>query len=151
MDIVIQSEADMRAFGVHLAGYLDGGEVIELVGDVGAGKTSLTKGIASGLGVEEDVQSPSFTIIRLYETGKRNSLAHYDFYRLQDGGIMNDEMNETVRDSRTTTVIEWGGVVKAILPLDRLTIRITSPSETTRSLEILAGGTKSSALLKELR
>lgn len=126
----------MKAFGKRLGSKLSGGEVIELVGDVGAGKTTLTKGIAVGLGIEEDVQSPSFTISRVYDARDELRLAHYDFYRLHDAGIMADELRETIHDPRSVTILEWANVVEGVLPEKRLTIQITTPTETTRQLTL---------------
>jgi tRNA threonylcarbamoyladenosine biosynthesis protein TsaE len=150
MKITVQSENEMKAFGAKLGALLNGGEIIELIGDVGAGKTTLAKGIAGGLGVDEDVQSPSFTISRVYETANNLQLAHYDFYRLQDPGIMAAELHETVSDPRTVTLIEWAEIVGGVLPTDRLSISITSPAETVREISLTSGGEKSDHLLKEL-
>ena len=115
----------MSALGTQIAAQLHGGQVIELIGDVGAGKTTFTKGLARGLGITEAVQSPTFTISRLYQ-GKRWHLAHYDFYRLDDAGIMQDELAETLADRDTITVIEWAGSVAGVLPADHITITITA-------------------------
>lgn len=145
-------EADMKAFGSQLGALLRGGEVIELVGDVGAGKTTLTKGIADGMRIDEDIQSPSFTINRVYDAPSGVRLAHYDFYRLHDAGIMADELHETIHDPRTTTVIEWAEIIAGVLPDDRLTITIysTAGDEHARRVEIAAGGDKSGRLLEKL-
>ncbi len=140
----------MRSLGAQIAGVLSGGEVLELVGDVGAGKTTLTKGIAQGLGIEETVQSPSFTISRVYDAVSGLRLVHYDFYRLNDAGIMADELRETIHDPRTITIIEWAGIVDGVLPDDRLTIAITSPSETDRIVKISAGGDSSRSVLERI-
>ncbi|HSW77523.1 MAG TPA: tRNA (adenosine(37)-N6)-threonylcarbamoyltransferase complex ATPase subunit type 1 TsaE [Candidatus Chromulinivoraceae bacterium] len=150
MIIEVNGESEMKAFGKKLGALLGGGEILELIGDVGAGKTTLTKGIAAGMEVDDDVQSPSFTISRVYETPKDLSLAHYDFYRLQDAGIMAAELHEAVRDPRTVTIIEWAEIVGGVLPLDRISITIASPRETTRTLELKAGGEKSTQLLEKL-
>lgn len=147
MIIEVRSEVEMKAFGEQLGALLHGGEVIELIGDVGAGKTTLTKGIAKGLGIDEDVQSPSFTISRVYDTPTELRLSHYDFYRLQDAGIMANELQETVNDPHGITIIEWAEVVTGVLPTDRLTIHITSPAENTRRIECQSGGEKSEALI----
>ena len=140
----------MKAFGARLGALLVGGEVLELVGDVGAGKTTLTKGIAGGMGVDEDVQSPSFTINRVYEARGNLELSHYDFYRLRDAGIMANELSETINDSRMVTIIEWAGIVSGVLPADHLTVTITSPQETVRHMSIAAGGILSKQLLEKL-
>ncbi len=124
------------AFGEALGRQLQGGAVVELVGDIGAGKTTLTKGIAKGLGVDEDVQSPSFTISRVYDARDGLRLAHYDFYRLSDPGILADELSEALGDKETVVIVEWADVVEQVLPVDRVTIHITSPTETSRQLTI---------------
>lgn len=146
MIITVTGEDEMKAFGVKLGVLFSGGEVVELIGDVGAGKTTLAKGIALGLAVDENVQSPSFTISRVYSGRDGLSLAHYDFYRLADAGIMADELSETLHDSSTVTILEWGGVVEGVLPLDRLTIQIESPTETSRRLSVVSNGPISKSL-----
>jgi len=150
MIIEVHSEEEMKKFGARLGVLLRGGETIELVGDVGAGKTTLTKGIASGMKVDEDVQSPSFTISRVYEAAQGLELAHYDFYRLHDAGIMANELHETLHDPRSVTIIEWADIIKGILPEDHLSIRLTSPSEATRRVEMVASGAVSRALVEQM-
>lgn len=144
------NETDMKQLAARLGQLLSGGEVIELIGDVGSGKTTFTKGLAAGMGVDEDVQSPSFTISRVYDLPNGLRLAHYDFYRLNDAGIMADELNETLHDEQSVTVIEWAGLVGTVLPDDRLTIRFISPTDDTRELTFQAGGPKSQELLEKL-
>lgn len=143
MIIEAHSEEEMKAFGVRLAGHFIGGEVVEMIGDVGSGKTTLTKGIAQGLGVTEDVQSPSFTINRLYDAREGIRLAHYDFYRLGEAGLMADDLHESIHDPKTVTVIEWAGIVESELPIDRLTLSFVSPTETSRRIIVEAHGPKS--------
>lgn len=123
-------------FGEQLGRQLRGGMVVELIGDIGAGKTTLTKGIARGLDIDEDVQSPSFTINRTYDARDGLRLAHYDFYRLADPGIMIAELSEATSDPGMIVIVEWATVVEHVLPDDRLTISITSPTETSRQLTI---------------
>jgi tRNA threonylcarbamoyladenosine biosynthesis protein TsaE len=146
----VTSEAAMRSLGVQIASALTGGEMIELVGDVGAGKTTLTKGIAEGLHIDETVQSPSFTINRVYDAPNGLRLVHYDFYRLHDAGIMADELHETLHDPAAITIIEWAGIVDGVLPADRITITFTSPSETERWVEITATGDSSKKILEKM-
>jgi tRNA threonylcarbamoyladenosine biosynthesis protein TsaE len=150
MIIEVGSEIEMKMFGAKLGALLAGGEIVELVGDVGAGKTTLTKGIAAGLEIEETVQSPSFTISRVYDTPRDLHLAHYDFYRLHDAGIMADELQETIRDPQTITIIEWAGIVEGVLPQDHIRITITSPTETDRRIELMAGGPESNKFLEKI-
>lgn len=134
--IEVASEQETRSLAEKLGRLLRGGEVIELVGDVGAGKTTFVKGLALGLGIDEDVQSPSFTISRVYDARDDLQLAHYDFYRLNDAGIMANELTETTEDPACITVIEWADIVEGVLPTHRLHITFTAPSETTRSLTL---------------
>jgi tRNA threonylcarbamoyladenosine biosynthesis protein TsaE len=138
MEKLLQSELDTRTFAQRLGALLRGGEVIELVGDVGAGKTTFTKGLALGLGVEEDVQSPSFTISRVYDARDGLALAHYDFYRLADAGILRDELREAIHDPTIITVIEWADIVEGVLPEDRIRITFSTPSESERLLQVEA-------------
>ena len=147
---MIDSEQEMRDLGHTIGKILDGGETIELIGDVGSGKTTLTKGIALGLGVTESVQSPSFTINRVYSARDNLELAHYDFYRLDDSGIMSDELSEAINRDDAVTVIEWAGLVDGVLPQDRLTIRFVSPGESTRQVEVIATGESSKEILRKL-
>lgn len=150
MTIEVKSEEAMKAFGEKLGAVLTGGEIIELIGDVGAGKTTLTKGIAAGMGIDEDVQSPSFTISRVYDTTSDLRLSHYDFYRLHDAGIMADELHETLHDPKTVTIIEWAEIVAGVLPADRLSVHIVSPGENERHITLTAGGPSSEKLLGKL-
>ena len=150
MIIEVASEIEMKLFGAKLGSLLKGGECIELVGDVGAGKTTLVKGIAQGLEIEETIQSPSFTISRVYDTPHELRLAHYDFYRLHDAGIMADELREASQDSRTITIIEWAGIVSGVLPDDHITVTITTTAESERQLELRGYGQNSNELLEQL-
>ena len=134
MKKTINSTADMMDFGAKLGAELQGGEVIELIGDVGAGKTTFTKGLAKGLAITETVQSPSFTISRIYDG--RLELVHYDFYRLNDAGVMALELADNLNDAEKVVVIEWAETVADILPKERIRIKISSPSETERVLEV---------------
>jgi len=151
MIIDVKSENEMKVFGKKIGDLLSGGEIIELVGDVGAGKTTLVKGIATGLDIKEYVQSPSFTINRLYNGRNNIKLAHYDFYRLNDAGVMADELIETINDSNIVTIIEWAGVIQGVLPTDILTVKINTISENSRQIEISAGGSKSQKLMENLK
>lgn len=136
MTIEVQNELAMKTLGENIGATLRGGEVFQLVGDVGAGKTTFVKGLARGLGVKDDVQSPSFTISRVYDGRDNLQLVHYDFYRLSDAGIMSNELAEMVHDPLTITVVEWAGIVEGVLPEDHITLTITAPTEDTRRIEL---------------
>ena len=136
MIIEVKSESATQALAEKIGRSLKGGALIELIGDVGAGKTTFVKGLARGLAIDEDVQSPSFTISRVYEARDGLELRHYDFYRLSDAGIMSNELAESIHEPHVVTVIEWADIVEDILPKNRLTIRFTSTTETSRTLDI---------------
>jgi len=136
MIIEVNNEMATMALGERIGTQLHGGEVIQLIGDVGAGKTTFVKGLAKGLGVDEDVQSPSFTISRVYDGRDSLRLVHYDFYRLTDPGILANEVAEMINDAQTVTVIEWADIVEGILPANHLTFKLVATSETTRSISL---------------
>lgn len=146
----IDNEARMKQLGEAIGRSVSGGEVLELVGDIGAGKTTLTKGIARALGINEPVQSPTFTISRVYDSPKGLRLAHYDFYRLGEAGIMGDEIREAMDDD-SVVVVEWAGAVDDDLPKDRLVVKITTISEEERLVEFHPGGKKSTELWQKIK
>ena len=115
---------------------LDKPIVFELIGDVGAGKTTLVKGLAIALGVSEPITSPSFTISKSYACKDGKTLTHYDFYRLDDPGIMIEDLEEKLADDNQIIVIEWGGSVKNILPENHTTITINYNDDNTREVTI---------------
>lgn len=131
----INSTEEMIEFGKEIGSNLEGGSVLELIGDVGAGKTTFTKGLALGLGVLETVQSPTFTISRVYE-GDNLTLSHYDFYRLNDYGIMKMELAENLSNPQNITVVEWAGELADILPEKHLKLIFESVGEDKRLVKV---------------
>lgn len=131
--MLIRSESEMLEYGKNFAAKLEIPAVIELVGDVGAGKTTFVRGLAQGLGIEEPLSSPSFTISRFYQ-GKKATLTHYDFYRLEDPGLMADDLAESITDENNVTVIEWGQSIADILLAGHKVIEIKYIDENTREL-----------------
>lgn len=136
--ITISSTEAMKELGALIGEQLIGGECLELIGDVGAGKTTFTKGLALGLGVDEDVQSPSFTISRVYDARDGLRLDHYDFYRLPDAGILEHDFAESIADERVVTVVEWAEVVQGVLPSNRITLRIAATGDDEREVIVVA-------------
>ena len=128
----INSTEEMIEFGREIGSNLEGGSVLELIGD---GKTTFTKGLALGLGVLETVQSPTFTISRVYE-GDNLTLSHYDFYRLNDYGIMKMELAENLSNPQNITVVEWAGELADILPEKHLKLIFESISEDKRLVKV---------------
>lgn len=121
--------------GHNIGATLRGGEVIVLKSDLGGGKTTLVSGIVKGAGSQDVVASPSFTISRLYETPKLK-LYHFDFYRLNEPGIMANDIAELVDEKSTVLIIEWSDIVKHLLPAKQLDIEIIPISEEGRELVI---------------
>jgi tRNA threonylcarbamoyladenosine biosynthesis protein TsaE len=117
----------------QLGSKLRGGEVVELVSDLGGGKTTFTRGLTRGAGSKDKVGSPTFTLSREYDAPKF-TIAHFDFYRLGEAGIVGDELAEVVGDPQYIVVVEWGEIVHDVLPSDRLTVRITLAGEEARKL-----------------
>jgi tRNA threonylcarbamoyladenosine biosynthesis protein TsaE len=113
---------------------LRGGEVIELVSDLGGGKTAFVHGLVKGAGSTDRVSSPSFTLRNEYRAGKL-TVYHFDFYRLDEAGIMRDELAETLAEPQAVSVIEWADIVEDVLPAQRLTVRLTATGEESRQFD----------------
>ena len=129
---IINSSDEMVLFGETLGRYLKENMVILMEGDVGAGKTTLTKGIAKALGVNRIVNSPTFTILKIYEGNL--TLYHMDVYRLNnDSG---DEYLEEYFEAGGVTVIEWAHQVSAILPKNFILITISYIDSSTRKITL---------------
>lgn len=129
----ISSEQEMLDFGRRFAMQLKKPCVIELIGDVGAGKTTFVRGLAEGLGVTEPVTSPSFTISKSYVFAD-GILIHYDFYRLPDPGLMQDDLEESIITPNAVVVVEWADSVEQILPQDCIRIQIAYNEDNTRDV-----------------
>ena len=112
--------------------------VIELIGDVGAGKTTFVRGLAEGLSITEPITSPSFTISKSYALPhSRGYLIHYDFYRLQDPGLMADDLAESIANPDNIVIIEWGESITDLLPKDHTTINIEYTETGDRACSVL--------------
>ncbi len=111
--------------------------MIELVSDIGGGKTTFVGGLARGMGSSDHVSSPTFTINNVYKSDAL-TMHHFDFYRLFEPGIMRDELAEVMNDPKSVTVIEWANIVNEVLPDSKLTIRILATGEASREYEFTA-------------
>lgn len=125
--------ANTERFGESIGNNLRGGEVIELVSDLGGGKTTLTRGLARGAGSTDAVASPTFTISREYKAAGF-TIVHFDFYRLAEAGLVADELAEYAGDAAYVVVVEWGDIVQDVLPHERLRVDIRMTSEDEREL-----------------
>ncbi|MDQ1467352.1 MAG: tRNA threonylcarbamoyladenosine biosynthesis protein TsaE [Actinomycetota bacterium] len=124
-----------RALAAALASVVEAGDVISLVGDLGAGKTAFAQGLARGLGVAGPVTSPTFTIVQEYEG--RLPVAHVDVYRLDTIQDLYDLGFDELIDDGRVTIVEWGDLIAPALPADHLVVRIDpGDADTERVLEL---------------
>lgn len=138
MKVRCPTETDTRALAGRLASELRPGDVVLLAGELGSGKTLFTGGLAAGLGVDEPVVSPSFVLVRKYESGFI-PVIHVDVYRLASLNEFDDlDVFEMARDG--VLVIEWGDAVEAALPEDHLRIDFTVEDDQTRILRLVPSG-----------
>jgi len=144
------SAAETVAVGKRLGQALRGGEVLALRGELGAGKTTLVRGLAEGLGVPPaHVTSPTFVFVHLYRGRVR--LAHADLYRLADGGDIRTLGLEDFLDRQTVLAIEWAEYGSAVLPGDRLEIELLHRTPAERQVNLHATGPHAEAVLIRLR
>ena len=123
---------------------------IELVSDLGGGKTTLTKGLARGLGYGDEVTSPTFTISRVYKLPDSRELHHFDLYRLDGTDVATDDLLDSVDQKNIITVIEWPGSLGDKLPKDRLIIKFDVTGDDVRSIIVESKGEVSDKILAEL-
>ena len=113
--LILKNEDETRAFGLELGASLRKGDIVALIGDLGTGKTALTKYIAEGLGIRETITSPTFTIVQEYRQG-RLPLYHFDVYRIGDPEEMDEIGYEDCFFGDGVCLIEWSGLIEEILP-----------------------------------
>ncbi len=137
MTLLIKSEAQLKCFAEHLGKCLKAGDILALVGDLGAGKTTMTKAIAKGLGIEEHVTSPTFTIVNEYEGSP--GLFHFDVYRVSDVSEMEEIGYEEYFYTRAqavnaysagyASVVEWANLIEELMPEETLWLTLTVDEE----------------------
>ena len=135
---VLPAPEDTHALGVALAGLVRAGDLVVLVGPLGAGKTALTQGLGEGLGVREPVTSPTFVIARVH-TGGRVPLVHADAYRLGSVADVDDlDLDVTVADS--VTIVEWGQGLVEQLTDEHLEVRLDRRDDDVRTALLVPHG-----------
>lgn len=122
------SPEETYEFAKQLAGWAQAGEIYCLYGDLGVGKTVFTKGFAAGLGITETVNSPTFTILQIYEDG-RLPLYHFDVYRIADPYEMDEIGYEDYFFGNGVCLVEWAGLIEELLPAGCRNIKITKDLE----------------------
>lgn len=152
MEFEFNNVEQTTELGIKLGKLLNPGDIVCLTGDLGTGKTHITKGIAKGLDIDDNITSPTFTIVNEYDTG-RLKLNHFDVYRVSDP----DEVYAIGFDdyifSDAVSVIEWANYIEEILPKDLLHINIEkdfSKGENYRKITLTPYG-KRYDYIKELK
>ena len=122
---VIETNSDTQTYsvGMELAQTAKPGMVYALLGDLGVGKTVFTKGFAKGLGVIEEVNSPTFTILQIYEEG-RLPFYHFDVYRIGDIEEMDEIGYEDCFYGKGVCLVEWANLIQELMPEDYIEIKI---------------------------
>lgn len=131
--MISHSPMETRRLGSCLAGCLRPGDVLLLRGDLGAGKSEITRGIAGGLGVTETVTSPSFTILNVYESG-RIPLYHFDWYRLHDSEELWEMGMDEYLGGDGIAVVEWPAQCPEAVPDTALEVELVTLDEQTRDI-----------------
>lgn len=121
--VIIKNESETAAFGIDLGERVCPGTVIALTGDLGAGKTTLTKAIAQGLGISDIITSPTFNIVKEYDGG-RLPLYHFDVYRIGDADEMYELGYEEYFYGNGVCVVEWADLIEDLLPENAVRIQI---------------------------
>jgi tRNA threonylcarbamoyladenosine biosynthesis protein TsaE len=147
---LLRSPSDTKELGVAIGHELHGGEVITLIGELGAGKTCLVRGVANGVGLStEEVTSPTFTVIQEYDS--QPPIAHVDLYRLEHSAEIEDIGLSAYFDTGHVVIIEWADrMAPTQIPEDRLALHLTHGGRHSRHCTLQAFGTRSQALLKIL-
>ena len=144
--IKVNNLEETIALGNRLGLLLQPNMLLTLSGDLGAGKTTFTKGIGQGLGITKVINSPTFTILKQYQ-GRLN-LSHFDAYRLE--GQDDDLGFEEIFDSDDVCVVEWANFIEDILPVDRLTIKIKKIDENIREFVFKTNSEKYAQVVEAL-
>lgn len=157
LDIISHSAAQTQRLGVRLGELLQGGELILLNGQLGTGKTTFTQGLAQGMGITENINSPTFTLLKEYppRTDSRRgigpALYHFDLYRLDNPEEILDLGFEDYFYSNGVCVVEWADKADLLWPTESLHIRMKMLSETKRGLLFNATGTYYCELLRQFQ
>jgi len=147
----IDTEMDMEALGGMIAPCLKAGDLVYLAGELGAGKTTLTRGIARGLGYQGRVNSPTFTLMNVYQAGF--TVYHFDFYRLDEGGLL-DLGLEDYLGREGICIVEWPEVGQNLLPGDALRIDIILQNddyEGPRQVVVRGAGQRAQLIIERLK
>jgi tRNA threonylcarbamoyladenosine biosynthesis protein TsaE len=149
LEIISNSPEETQDFGARLGRLAQPGDVFLLVGELGAGKTCLTQGIARGLGIKGYAASPSFVVVR--ELCGRLSLYHMDFYRLDNLEEIADLGLDDYLYGQGVSVVEWADKGLSLLPPEHLLVEMSYVSDTSRRLKLKARGKRYRQLVAKLK
>lgn len=140
---------DTERLGELLGKLITAPEVIELSSDLGGGKTTFVRGLTRGLGSQDIVASPTFTLNKIYKAGKLQ-IHHFDFYRLDTPGIIAEQLAESLENSNAITVVEWSNIVEDVLPKDHLIVEFkpVAARSDERVIEFKYPGNKARLMLQ---
>ncbi len=116
--IITKKEEETRKFGLKLAKKIKAGDILALIGNLGAGKTTFIQGLAKGLGIKNKITSPTFVQLKIYPASKRGikNLYHFDFYRLESlSSLESQGLEEYLKNKNGVVVIEWADKIKKLL------------------------------------
>lgn len=152
LDIISYSPEQTRALGARLGALLRTGDVICLIGDMGAGKTVFTSGLGIGWGATTPITSPTFNLVHQHRrTADRSVLYHLDCYRLHGPQDADSIGLDDILDGNGVVVLEWAERIESALPKEHLWVEIRVREETRRNLLMEAVGARYQALLNEFR
>ena len=137
--MITRSPQETRALGCRLAALLQPGDVLLLLGDLGAGKSELTRGVAQGLGVTATVTSPSFTILNVYDDGSI-PLYHFDWYRLESAEELYEMGMDEYLGGAGVAMVEWPSRCPEAIPESYLEVKIQPLGETERCITLTPQG-----------
>ena len=149
--LITHNESETEALGVALGQLMQPGDVLALVGDLGAGKTCLARGVARGLGIDEPVTSPTFILVAEYATAAGFPLYHADCYRLEQAAAEAQAigLDELLLDDGVA-VVEWAERIEPLLPPDHLRISLSVLGDTRRELAFEPHGVRSTELVRRI-
>ncbi len=149
MEIRLNGLEETKEFGIKLGQILEGGDIVCLNGDLGAGKTTLTKSIGLGLGVSDYITSPTFTLINEYRG--RLPVYHFDVYRLENVDELYDLGFDEYFYGKGISIIEWAEKIEKLLPKERIVLNIEKGIDIDeRRINITGYGNRYIEILKEL-
>ena len=150
-DLITHNEAETEALGAALGRLLQAGDALALVGDLGAGKTCLARGVAAGLGVREPVTSPTFILVAEYATARGFPLYHADCYRLERAAAEAQAIGlDELLLGDGVAIVEWAERIEPLLPPDHLRITLTALDDSRRRLTFEPQGARAAELARRI-